>query len=68
MLSPPKSLPFSKLNDLLRDPSINFVLLSYAETQAQALMSLPSPPSQILSYGYDLGVENYFDDKALEDV
>jgi len=65
VLSPPKSVQFSKLNDLLKDPSINFVLLSCAETQAKALMSLPSPPSRILSYGYHLGVENYFNDKAL---
>ncbi len=66
VLSPPKSLPFWRLNDLLRDLSIYFVSPSYAE--AQALTSLPSPPSWILSCGYDLGVKNYFNDEALEDV
>jgi hypothetical protein len=31
-------------------------------------MSLPSPLSLIVSQGYDLGVRNYIDDEALEDV
>jgi hypothetical protein len=56
MLYPPKSLPFSRPNDLFRDPSTNFVLPSYVEAQARALTSLPSLP-RILSCGYDLGVK-----------
>jgi len=41
---------------------------SYVEAQALALESLSSPPSQIVSQGYDLGIKINIDDETLEDV
>jgi hypothetical protein len=53
---------------MLQDPTISFLLPSYAKAQALALESLASPPSHIVSRGYDLGVRIYIDDETLEDV
>jgi hypothetical protein len=51
---------------MLRDPTISFLLPSYAKAQALALESLVSPPSQIVSYGYRLGIRAFIDDETLE--
>jgi hypothetical protein len=44
------------------------MLPSCVEAQAQALTSLPSPPSQVVSKGYDPRVRNYIDDETLRNV
>ncbi len=53
---------------MLRDPTISFLLPSYAEAQAMGLKSLASLPSQIVSQCYHLGVRAFIDDKTLKDV
>ncbi len=53
---------------MLQDPTISFMLPSYAEAQALALESLASPPSQIISQGYLLRVRMFIDDETLKNV
>jgi hypothetical protein len=50
---------------MLQDPTISFLLTSYAEAQALAMESLVLPPSQIIYQGYDLGVRIYINDETL---
>jgi hypothetical protein len=44
LLSPLKILLLFGLDELFQDPSTSFFLPSYVKAQAQALVSLPSPP------------------------
>jgi len=53
---------------MFQDSTISFLLPSYAEAQALVLESLASPPSRIVSWGYDLRIRTYIDNEALEDV
>jgi hypothetical protein len=53
---------------MLQDPTISFLLPSYAKVQALALKSLASPPSWIVSRGYHPRVRAFIDDEALENV
>jgi hypothetical protein len=48
MLFPMKSFFLFGEDEMLQDPFITFMLLSYAKVQAQTLGSLASPPSQML--------------------
>jgi hypothetical protein len=68
MSSPSKSFLSFGEDEMLQDPTISFLLTSYAEAQALALESLVLPPSQIVYQGYDLGIIIYINDEALEDV
>jgi hypothetical protein len=52
-LFPPRSLLLFGEDEMPQDPSINFLLPSYAKVQAWVQVSLPSPPSRIISRGYD---------------
>ncbi len=55
-------------DEMFRDPTISFLLPSYAKAQALALESLASLPSWIVSWGYHPRVRAFIDDEALEDV
>jgi hypothetical protein len=55
-------------DEMFWDPTIYFLLPSYAEVQAMALESLASPPSQIVSQGHHSRVKAFIDDEALEDI
>jgi hypothetical protein len=55
-------------DEMFRDPTISFLLPSYAKAQGLALKSLASPPSRIVSQGYHPGVRAFIDAEALEDV
>jgi hypothetical protein len=68
VLSPEKSFLSFGEDEMLQNPTISFLLPSYAEVQALVLDSLASPPSQIVSQCYHLGVRAFIDDEALEDV
>jgi hypothetical protein len=55
-------------NEMLWDPTISFLLPSYAEVQALAIESSTSPPSHIVSQRYHQRVRTFIDDETLEDV
>jgi hypothetical protein len=63
--SPSKSFLSFGEDEMLQDPTISFLLTSYAEAQPLALKSLVLPLSQIVYQGYDLGVRIYINDEAL---
>jgi hypothetical protein len=63
--SPSKSFLSFREDEMLQDPTISFLLTSYAEAQALAMESLVLPPSQIIYQGYDLGVRIYINDETL---
>jgi hypothetical protein len=56
-----------KEDEMFWDPSITFLLPSYVKAQARTLASLTSPPSWIVSQGYDPRIRNYIDDETLKD-
>jgi hypothetical protein len=68
VLFPPKSFLSFEEDEMLRDPTIFFLLPSYVEAQALAVESLASSPSWIVSQGYHPGVKTFIDDEALEDI
>jgi len=68
VLFPPKSFLSFEEDEMLRDPTISFLLPSYVEAQALALESWASSPSWIISKGYHLGINTFIDDEALKDV
>ncbi len=53
---------------MLYNPTISFLLPSYVKAQTLALESLASPPSRLVSQGYDPRIRTYINDEALEDV
>jgi hypothetical protein len=63
MLSPSKNFLSFEKDKILQDPTISFLLPSYAKAQA-----LASPPSWIVSRGCHLGVKAFIDDEALESL
>jgi hypothetical protein len=48
MLFPMKNFFLFREDEMLQDPSITFLLPSYAKAQAETLGSLTWPPSQML--------------------
>jgi len=66
--SPLQSFLSFEEDEMFWDPTISFLLPSYAEVQAMALESLASPPSRIVSQGHHSRIKAFIDDEALEDV
>jgi len=68
MSFPLKNYPSFEEGEMLWDPTIFFLLPSYAKAQTLALESFASPPSRIVSWSYRLRVKIFIDDETLKDV